>query len=257
MHPLVELARTHDLAIVSDCAHAIEARYRGRPVSEHADISAFSFYATKNLTTAEGGMVTTDRDDWAEEIRIRRLHGLSRDAWRRYSSDSFCPYETVYPGYKYNLTDLQASLGIHQLSRIESNWTIRDRHTRTYRQGLADVRGVHVPDDAGLDASDRHARHLFFVLLDLEELTITRDQFAQALHRENIGSGVHFTPLHLHPYYRSSFGHSFGDLPKAERAGARVLSLPLSAKLTDDDVDDVIRAVRKVATKARRPIRAR
>lgn len=249
MDAIMEIARRFDLVVVEDAAHAAEARYRDRKIGTIGEATAFSFYVTKNICTGEGGMVTTERGDWAEEIRINSLHGLSKDAWKRYSADGFQPYEAVCPGFKCNMTDLQAALGIHQLARAERNLVVRDRHWRRYNDGFADLSEVITPTE---EASIRHARHLYSILLNLERLNCSRNEFTAALRAENIGTGVHFTALHLHRYYRERFGYRPGDFPHAEWVGERTVSLPLSAKLTDRDVEDVIFAVRKVVQAYRR-----
>jgi len=244
MDALLEVARRHGLAVVEDAAHATEARYRGRPIGSIGDLTAFSFYVTKNLVTGEGGMLTTQNAAWAEEIRIKALHGISRDAWKRYSAEGFQPYDTLLPGYKYNMTDLQAALGIHQLARLETNLKVRERHWRRYDEAFADHPLLRTP--APVDTRDRHARHLYTVLLDTERAGMSRNEFIVRLKTENIGTGIHFTPLHLHSYYAKTFGFTRGQFPSAEFIGDRTVSLPLSAKLTDDDVEDVIAAVFRV-----------
>jgi len=244
MDPLLEVARRHDLRVVEDAAHAIEARYRGRPIGTIGDLTAFSFYVTKNLVTGEGGMLTTQDAAWAEEIRVRALHGISRDAWKRYSADGFQPYDTLFPGYKYNMTDLQAALGIHQLARLEANLAVRERHWRRYDEAFADHPFLASPAPA--DPRDRHARHLYTVLLDTDRAGMSRNEFIVRLKAENIGTGIHFTALHLHSYYAKTFGFTRGQFPAAEFIGERTVSLPLSAKLSDEDVEDVIAAVRRV-----------
>ncbi|TAK34811.1 MAG: DegT/DnrJ/EryC1/StrS aminotransferase family protein [Chloroflexota bacterium] len=249
MNAIMEIARSHDLLVIEDAAHAIESWYRDRKIGTIGDITAFSFYVTKNVCTGEGGMVTTERDDWAEEIRVKSLHGISKDAWRRYSSAGFQPYETIYPGYKYNMMDLQAALGIHQLARVEENLGVRERHWQHYDRAFADLPEVMTPLD---EANIRHARHLYTILLDLDRLSCSREEVVAALKAENVGTGIHFTALHLHRYYRETFGYRRGDLPNAEWIGDRTISLPLSAKLTDQDVEDVILAVRKVVEEYRR-----
>jgi dTDP-4-amino-4,6-dideoxygalactose transaminase len=244
MDAILSIARRYDLAVVEDAAHAAEAVYRGRRVGTLGDLAAFSFYVTKNICTGEGGMLTTDRADWADEIRIKSLHGLNKDAWKRYSTSGFQPYEVMYPGYKYNMTDVQAALGIHQLARVEENLAVRDRHWHSYDDGFADLPEVETP----LEESEiRHARHLYTILLNLDRLTCDRNSFVAALQAEGIGVGVHFTALHLHQFYRNAFGFRPGDFPNAEWIGERTVSLPISAKLTDEDVTDVITAVKKVA----------
>lgn len=244
MDALRAIAARHGLRVVEDAAHATEARYRGRPIGSLSDLTAFSFYVTKNLVTGEGGMLTTENPAWAEEIRLKSLHGLSRDAWTRYSAEGFQPYDTLYPGYKYNMTDVQAALGIHQLARLEANLRIRERHWRRYDEAFADHPALTVP--APTDPRDRHARHLYTLLLDPGRAGMDRNTLVARLKAENIGTGIHFTALHLHSYYATTFGYRRGQFPAAERIGDRTLSLPLSAGLTDEDVEDVIAAVRRV-----------
>ena len=280
MDAIMDIARRYDLVVIEDAAHAVEAWYHDRKIGAIGDITAFSFYVTKNVCTGEGGMVTTERDDWAEEMRVKSLHGISKDAWKRYSAEGFQPYETLYPGYKYNMMDLQAALGIHQLARVEDNLKIRERHWRHYNQAFADLPEILTPpeDDWGVSQAAvldeestsrithhaipnsqfairnpqsaipfyRHARHLYTILLDLERLRCDRNEFIAALKAENVGTGIHFTALHLHRFYRETFGYRPGDFPNAEWVGERTVSLPLSAKLTEQDVEDVIQTLRKV-----------
>ncbi len=243
MDAIMPIARRNQLMVIEDAAHAVEAKWGDRKIGTIGDLTAFSFYVTKNLTTAEGGMLTTASDKWAEQLRVLRLHGLSRDAWKRYSSSGFVPYETMMPGYKFNMTDLQASLGIHQLARLEDNLKIRERHFARYTDTFSELPQLITPwEEDGI----KHARHLYSLLLNLERLSCDRGEFMQALHAENIGAGIHFTALHLHHFYRERFGYKPGDYPNAEWIGERTLSLPLSAKLSDADVDDVIAAVIKL-----------
>lgn len=251
MDRIISIARRHGLFVVEDAAHAIEAVYRGQKVGNIGDITAFSFYVTKNVCTGEGGMVTTNNEHWLTEMRIKSLHGISKDAWKRYSSAGFKPYETLYPGFKYNMMDVQAAMGIHQLARVAENLRIRERHWRAYDGAFADLPEVSTPS-IDMPAGSRHARHLYTILLGLDQLRIDRNQFIQAMKGENIGTGVHFTALHLHKYYRETFGYERGDLPNAEWIGERTVSLPLSPKLTDEDVNDVIRAVKRLTARYRR-----
>lgn len=243
MDPLLEIAREHGLFVIEDAAHAIESVYRGRKVGTIGDLTCFSFYVTKNIITAEGGMVTTDNDEWADMIEMYGLHGLNKGAWRRYSDEGFKHYEVIYPGYKYNLTDLQASLGIHQLPRIGKYLKRREEIWKRYDEAFADL-PVITPAPPAPDTV--HARHLYTLLIDAAAAGMTRDDVQQALHRENIGTGIHFIAVHLHKYYRETYGYTRGDFPNAEFISDRTISLPLSASLTDVDVDDVIAAVRKV-----------
>ncbi len=244
MDEIMDIARRHGLFVIEDAAHCVEGRYRGKKIGNIGDMTAFSFYVTKNVVTAEGGMVTTNNDQWAEEMRIKSLHGISKDAWKRYSAEGFQSYETLYPGYKYNMTDIQASLGIHQLRRIEQNLQIRENQYAAYNEAFSDLPVLATPPEA---FDIRHARHLYIILLKLESLRVDRLQFIEALKAENIGSGIHFTAVHLHRYYAQTFGFKRGDFPNAEHISDRTISLPLSPKLTDADTRDVIEAVRKVS----------
>ncbi|MGN6360070.1 MAG: DegT/DnrJ/EryC1/StrS family aminotransferase [Thermomicrobiales bacterium] len=252
LDPLLALAREHDLAIVEDAAHAVETVYRGRHVGTIGDFTAFSFYANKNVTTGEGGMLTTDDDAAADRIRTLRLHGISKDAWKRYSSEGFSPYELIEPGFKYNMLDLTAALGIHQLRRVEENWQIRARYVALYNEAFAELAGISVPALEPLGPGDRHAWHLYPVLLDLDRLTLDRNGFIDALQARNIGTGIHYTALHLQRYYRERFGMKRGDYPEAEWVSDRTVSLPLSPAMTEDDVEDVIAAVGDVLAEHRR-----
>jgi dTDP-4-amino-4,6-dideoxygalactose transaminase len=249
MDQIMEIARAHNLYVVEDAAHAVETEYKSQKIGTIGDITAFSFYVTKNLVTGEGGMVTTDNRRWAEEMRMKSLHGISTDAWKRYSAEGFRPYDTIYPGYKYNMTDIQASLGLHQLKRLEDSLRIREKHWKRYSEAFSQIGQITIPLE---EENIKHARHLYTILLDLDRLKITRNEFIAALKAENIGTGVHFTALHLHSYYRKTFGWKRGDCPNAEYISDRTVSLPLSAKLTEEDVDDVIKAVQKVIEHFRR-----
>jgi len=207
------------------------------------DMTAYSFYSTKNLVTGEGGMVTTDDDRVAEKIKVFALHGMTKDAWKRFSDSGYKHYQIIYPGFKYNMMDLQAALGIHQLEKIERYAVRRKEIWERYTEAF---RGLPLRLPAPVAPGTRHAYHLYTVLIDTERCSVTRDQFLDRMHAANIGCGVHYTALHLHPYYRERFGHRDGDFPNTEYIGARTASLPLSAKMTDDDVADVIDAVSSI-----------
>jgi len=242
MQALMDLARQHDLKVIEDCAHAIETLDGERHAGTIGDIGAFSFYVTKNVVTGEGGMVTTASRDWAHRIRTLALHGMSADAWKRFSDEGFKQYEIVEAGFKYNLTDMQAALGIHQLARVEENLVRRREIWARYDVAFADL-PVFLP--APEQQGTRHARHLYTALLDLDRLRADRDEVQLALHRQRIGTGVHYRALHLNQYYRDAFGYARGDLPVAEWISDRTLSLPMSPALSDQDVDDVIFATRR------------
>lgn len=243
MDLLEALARRSGLLLIEDAAHAIEAAFRGRKIGTIGDLTCFSFYVTKNVVTGEGGMVTTNRGDLADRIRMYALHGMSRDAWKRFTDEGYRHYEVLVPGFKYNMTDLQAALGIHQLARIDQGQRRRREIWERYDQGLADLP---VARPAPVEGDAVHARHLYTILVHPEEGGKARDEVLNELIRLKIGTGVHYTALHLHAYYRERFGYRRGDFPNAEHIGDRTLSLPLSAGLTDRDVADVIEAVRTV-----------
>jgi dTDP-4-amino-4,6-dideoxygalactose transaminase len=248
MDAIRDIAERHGLDVIEDAAHATEAWWRGRKVGGLSRFTAFSFYATKNLTTGEGGMLVTHDTAAYERVKALRLHGLDKDAWKRYTPGGFMPYQTLEPGFKYNMTDLQASIGLHQLARLEESLVTRQTIWRRYDEAFRHsdaLRPPHVDEHGGT----RHARHLYTVRLDLEALACDRMTFIRALAAENIGTGIHFVPLHLHQWYRDALGTSRGDFPVAEAIGDTTLSLPLSPSMTERDTDDVIRAVDKVSAR--------
>lgn len=240
---LTALAERHGLAIVNDAAHAIETRHQNRGLPSFGAATAYSFYPTKNITTGEGGMIVTNDDALAMRMRTSRLHGLSADAWKRFSSSGFRHYEAVEPGFKYNMTDIQAALGTGQLARIETYARVRERAWRAYDEAFADLP---VTRPAPVDSGDRHARHLYTVMLALERLRADRDTIAHALHLENIGVGVHYRGVHLQPYYRERFGYRPESCPSATWISERTLSLPMSGVLADGDIRDTVAAVTRV-----------
>jgi len=242
-----QIAMTHRLLVVEDAAHAVAAEWHGRSVGTFSPATAFSFYATKNLTTAEGGMITTDDDDYAEKMRIWVLHGMSRDAWKRYSTEGSWYYEVVAPGFKYNLTDLQSALGLHQLNRLEEMTQWRAQLAARYYDGLCDLPEIELP---AVRPDVRHAWHLYAVRLRLSMLTIDRATFIERLKVEGIGTSVHFIPLHRQPYYRDRFGLKPSDFPVADAAYERLISLPLYTRMTDSDVDDVVQSVRHIVRRS-------
>lgn len=244
MDKIIKLAKKYKLRVVEDAAHAAEACYKGKKIGTIGDATVFSFYVTKNIACGEGGMITTNSKKLDGVIRIMRLHGLSRDAWKRYSVKHFSLYEAVTPGFKYNLTDIASSIGIHQLRRVEKNLKRRQAIWAQYDQAFADEPSLTIP--APISDDIRHAMHLYAILVDTKKLGIKRNEFVDRLIKENIGSGVHFFPIHLQPFYRKTYGYQRGDFPNAEYVGDRILSLPMGANLTDSDVEDVICAVKKV-----------
>lgn len=249
MDALLELAEHHRLFVVDDAAHAVGAHYRGRPIGTLGDATAFSFYATKNLTTGEGGMLTTNRPEVAERARLMTLHGMSRDAWKRYAHGGSWYYEVVAPGYKYNMSDLQAALGLVQLHRLAAMNARRAALAARLTAHLGDCEAVQPPVAR---PEVRHVWHLYVIRLRLEMLRIDRAAFIEELARRGIGTSVHFIPIHYHPYYRESFGFRRGDFPVAEDAYERIVSLPLYPAMSEADVDRVAEAVRDVVRAHRR-----
>src|SRR5437867_6841528 len=245
MERILRFARERHLKVVEDAAHALPAYYRGRPIGGIGDITCFSFYATKTITTGEGGMATTNNPEWADRIRMLSLHGISKDAWERYTAEGSWYYEILAPGYKYNMTDISAAIGIEQLKKCNRFWEARCRFAARYDEGFADLpeirRPVCRPD---ID----HAWHLYVIQLELDRLRISRNDFIEALKKEGIGTSVHFVPLHLHPYYRKTFGYRPEDFPVASTLFDRVVSLPIYSRMSHSDVDRVIHAVMKIVT---------
>ncbi|MCL4377871.1 MAG: DegT/DnrJ/EryC1/StrS family aminotransferase [Actinobacteria bacterium] len=243
MDRILKLAKKYDLKVISDCAHAIESEYHGMKVGNIGDFSVFSFYVTKNLTTGEGGMITLNNPGCVDKLRALTLHGLNKDAWKRYSDEGYKHYYVIAPGYKYNMTDMQASIGIHQLRRIDKNWGRRLDIWERYNKAFKDLP---VKTPAEFEQNTRHALHLYTLVLEIEKIKTDRDGILNALYRENIGTGVHFIAIHLHPYYKKRFGYKKEDFPVSSYVSDRTISIPFSAKLSDKDVEDVIFAVRRV-----------
>ena len=249
MDSIEDLARAHRLKVIEDAAHALPARDGARRIGAIGDITCFSFYATKTITTGEGGMATTDNGEWADKMRVLSLHGISHDAWNRYSAEGSWYYEILHPGYKYNLTDMAAALGLSQLNKCRSFWTARQRISTAYNYAFADVPEIRVP---ACRPDVEHAWHLYVIQLDFERLRLSRGQFIAALKDRNIGASVHFMPLHLHPYYRRELKYQPDDCPVASQVYERIVSLPIYPKMSDGDVADVIDAVREIVAQYRR-----
>jgi dTDP-4-amino-4,6-dideoxygalactose transaminase len=249
MDRIVEFARDHRLKVIEDAAHALPARWQDQMIGTIGDITCFSFYATKTITTGEGGMATTENREWAEKMRVLSLHGINHDAWKRYSAEGSWYYEILCPGYKYNLTDVAASVGIEQLKKCSSFFEARKRIAEAYDDGFADLPEVVTPV---CTPGVQHAWHLYVIQLELERLTIRRKQFVEELKKANIGTSVHFIPLHLHPYYREKFGYQPEDFANASSVFERIISLPIYPKMTGGDVGDVIGAVRSIVCKYQR-----
>ena len=243
MNAILKIAKKYNLFVINDAAHAIETEYRGKKIGNFGDLTSFSFYVTKNITTVEGGMVTTNNRKFADKIKIYALHGMTKDAWKRFSDKGYKHYQVIYPGFKYNMTDLQASIGIHQLKKIEKYYKRRKEIWFRYNWAFKDL-PVFLPSQPEPDT--RHSFHLYTPLVDIDNLTTDRDGILNALYYENIGTGVHYVAQHLQPFYAKTFKYKRGDFPNAEFVSDRTISLPLSPKLSDRDVEDVIFSVRKV-----------
>jgi dTDP-4-amino-4,6-dideoxygalactose transaminase len=226
---ILEIARVRNLKVIEDAAHALPTRYQGRMVGTIGDITCFSFYATKTITTGEGGMATTENPGWAERMRIMSLHGISHDAWKRSTAEGSWYYEILCPGYKYNLTDVAAALGDEQLKKCDRFWELRQRCASWYNEGFKDVPEITVPYVA---PDVQHAWHLYVIQLNLERLRIGRNEVIELLRKENIGTSAHFIPLHLHPYYRDTFGYRPEDFPAASAVFERIISLPIYPMMT-------------------------
>ncbi len=249
MDEICDLARLRHLSVIEDAAHAIPALYKGRRIGTIGDMTCFSFYATKSLTTGEGGMVTTENDDWAERMRSLRLHGISRDAWKRYTNEGSWYYEVLDAGYKYNMTDIQASLGVAQLRKVDWMRERRSRIAEKYTEAFRFIEEVRTP----FVKSDREsAWHLYVVALSLDALTIDRNRFMDELKGMGVMSSVHFIPLYRHPYYRNTFNYSPTGFPVSERVYDRIVSLPIYPGMTDEEVSRVAESVEYVIRKFRR-----
>jgi dTDP-4-amino-4,6-dideoxygalactose transaminase len=242
MNAIVDLATRHSLKIIEDCAHAIETEYKGKKVGTLGNFGCFSFYATKNIVTGEGGMVLTERGEDAARLKVLALHGMSKDAWKRFGDEGYKHYQVMEAGFKYNMMDLQAAIGLHQLQRIESYWQRRAKIWQRYQEAFAELPlGLPAPIEPGT----RHAYHLYTIMVDEANVGLSRDEFLQAMTQQNIGVGVHYLSIPEHPYYQKTFGWKPEDYPHAMRIGRQTVSLPISAKLTEEDVEDVIQAVKR------------
>lgn len=243
MDAIMALAKRHKLVVIEDAAHAFGASFHWRKIGTIGDATCFSFYVTKNLVTGEGGMVTTNKKSWARTIEMYALHGMSRGAWRRYSDAGYSHYLIEVPGYKYNMMDMQAAMGIVQLKKFPE---MQKRRAVIWKRYLEAFKDLPLILPAPAEPKTTHARHLFTILTDMRALRVSRDHMLQALHKENIGVGVHFVSLHTHPYYKKRFNFKKHDFPHALYHSDRTISLPFSSALTNKDVEDVIAAVRKV-----------
>jgi len=243
MDAITDIAKKHHLLLIEDAAHAIGAEYQRKKIGSIGDLTCFSFYVTKNVCTGEGGAVTTNNQDYANRIKMYGLHGMSRDAWKRYSDKNYAHYTVNFPGFKYNMMDIQAAIGIHQFKHINEWLVRRDEIWHRYNQAFSELPiCLPAPDENG----SVHARHLYTIIIDKKICGIERDDFVHKMKQQNIGTGVHYIGVHLHPYYKKRFGYKPEDFPNATWISERTVSLPLSAKLSDSDVEYIIETVKKI-----------
>jgi dTDP-4-amino-4,6-dideoxygalactose transaminase len=247
MEQICQIAEKYNLKVVEDCAHAIETEYKGKKAGTFGDFGCFSFYVTKNIITGEGGMVITDDPSAAERIKILGLHGMSNDAWKRFSDDGYKHYEVAECGFKYNMTDMQAAIGIHQLKKIDAMWQRREEIWALYSRSFKDL-PVGLP--AEFDADMKHGYHLYTLMIDELACKVHRDTFLKKMAANNIGVGVHYLSIPEHKYYKEQYNWNVDDYPAAKKIGRQTVSLPISAKLTSEDCDDVITAVKQIINRA-------
>jgi UDP-4-amino-4,6-dideoxy-N-acetyl-beta-L-altrosamine transaminase len=246
MDAISAIAQKYGVTVIEDAAHAIGTEYCGKKIGSISRFSVFSFHAVKNVTTGEGGAVTTNDGQMAEKLKMMALHGMNKDAWKRFAPGGKWQYDIVTPGYKYNMMDIQAAMGIHQLRRIESFLKKREAIAGQYRNGLSDISVLRLPYES---QNSRQTWHLYPLLIDFGRLKIDRNNFIQLMTTENISVNVHYIPVHLFSYYREHLNYKAGDFPVAERLSNSEVTLPLCTKLSSDDVEDVIAAVRRIILK--------
>lgn len=246
MDRIVEIASRHGLTLIEDCAHAVETEWRGRKAGTFGDFGCFSFYATKNVVTGEGGMIVARDENLIARARILALHGMSKDAWHRFSDKGYKHYQVVECGFKYNMMDLQAAIGIHQLARVESSWSRRAEIWRHYDAALA---GLPVDLPAAPAPETRHAFHLYTIKIDEAEAGVSRDAFLDAMTARRVGTGVHYLSVAEHPHYQERLGWRPEQWPNAMRIGRQTASIPLSPKLSDSDVARVVESIRAVVSR--------
>jgi dTDP-4-amino-4,6-dideoxygalactose transaminase len=242
MSLIMELARQHHLYVIEDAAHALPSSYEGQMVGSIGDLTAFSFYATKNLTTGEGGMLT-GKKEYIERAKLFALHGMNRDAWKRYSSSGTWYYEILEAGFKYNMTDIQAAMGLVQMQRLSEMQERRYEIVHRYNEAFSQLKALQVPIAR---KNVQHAWHLYVLRLNLETLTINRARFIEELKARNVGASVHFIPVHMHPYYAKKYGFKPESFPIAYSEYQRTVSLPLHSALNDEDLDYIIAAVQDI-----------
>jgi len=244
MEKIMEISLKYNIPVVEDAAHAIETKYKNKKIGTIGNLTCFSFYATKNINTVEGGIITTKNNDLAEKLKLLRYHGIDRPAWSRYNTECCRHYDVLLPGYNFAFTDFHASLGIHQLERVEENLIKRKKLVKIYLKELQGINELILPDYS--ENNLKHSNHLFTILLDLNKLKINRNEFMQAMAKENIGTGIHFVSMHLTDYYKKKYGYLAEEYPNALFISERTVSLPLDISMQEKNVFDVIKAVKKI-----------
>jgi dTDP-4-amino-4,6-dideoxygalactose transaminase len=252
MDAISAICRDNNLILIEDAAHAIGAEYNGRMIGSIGDLTCFSFYPNKNMTTGEGGAIATSRDEYVETLKVMRLHGLSADAWRRFASKRLILSEAISPGFKYNMTDLQASLGIHQLRRLPEFLLRREEIADYYDAAIPDSWGVTRQFRPDPSLGTRHALHLYVLMLDPNAFTVGRNEIVEALLAENIGAAIHYRALHAQPFYERTYGYELADFPIAGDIGESILTIPCSPGMSDDDAETVVRGLQKILNYYRR-----
>jgi dTDP-4-amino-4,6-dideoxygalactose transaminase len=243
MDRIMAIARKYNLVVIEDCAHAVEAEFRGKPLGTFGDFGCFSFYVTKNVVTGEGGMILGSSDEQIARARILALHGMSKDAWHRFGDKGYKHYQVVECGFKYNMMDMQAAIGLHQLARVDESWHRRRAIWQRYDEALTDL-PIGLP--AAPQSYARHGHHLYTVMIDVSRAGISRDVFLDEMNAARIGTGVHYLSIPEHPYYQQRFGWQPEQWPHAMKLGRETVSLPLSPAMSDDDIERVINAVRSI-----------
>lgn len=249
MDTINALAEKHNLLVIEDAAHALETKYKGKKVGNMGNITSFSFYANKNITTGEGGMLVTDDDELAEQFQMMRLQGISRHAWKRYGKEGYTHWEQKMAGHKCNMSDINASIGIHQLKKIGPFLELRRKYVAMYDRAFSEMPEV---EPLVRHNDSEHAHHIYVIALNLEQLTVDRDEFLNAMQESGIGVAVHYIALHLQPFYVENFNTKPQDFPVASNYSERILSLPLYPKMSESDVERVINTVQDLITRFRR-----
>jgi dTDP-4-amino-4,6-dideoxygalactose transaminase len=243
MDEIIRIANQYNLKVIEDCAHAIESIYKGKKAGTIGDMGVFSFYATKNLAVGEGGMIISDNESLISKLKISALHGMSKDAWSRFSDDGYKHYKVEMAGFKYNMPDIQAAIGIHQLKKIKEFSVKRERIWNLYQQ---EFKNLPVTLPCKIEQNTKHAYHLFNICLDESKTGIKRDDFLNKMNDHRIGVGVHYESIPMHPYYKETFDWKPSDYPNALKFGNETVSIPISPKLSDNELDKIISITKRI-----------